>query len=55
MWCGFLFKMAHYFFAVVTNAPITYYRTVCIMLFGLMWSIVMEFNLGLREHLLEFP
>lgn len=35
VWCGFLFKMAQYFFAVVTNAPITYYGTVCIMLFGL--------------------
>ena len=25
-WCIFLLKMAHYFFAVVTNAPITYYE-----------------------------
>mgnify|MGYP006879849876 FL=1 len=33
-WCIFLLKMAHYFFAVVTNASITYYGTVCIVLFG---------------------
>lgn len=55
VWSGFLFKMAHYFFVVVTNAPITYYGTVCIMLFALMWCIVMDLNLGLREHLWEFP
>ena len=47
--------MAHYFFAVVTNAPITYYGTVCIVLFGLMWSIVMELKQELKEYLLGFP
>ena len=47
--------MAHYFFAVVTNAPITYYGTVCIVLFGLMWSIVMELKQELKEFILEFP
>ena len=54
-WCIFLLKMAHYFFAVVTNAPITYYGTVCIVLFGLMWSIVMELKQELKEYLLGFP
>ena len=55
VWSGFLLKIAHYFFAVVTNAPITYYAIICIMLFGLMWCIVIELNLELREHLWEFP
>lgn len=54
-WCIFLLKMAHYFFAVVTNAPITYYGTVCIVLSGLMWSIVMELKQELKEYLLGFP
>lgn len=54
-WCIFPLKMAHYFFAVVTNAPITYYGTVCIVLSGLMWSIVMELKQELKEYLLGFP
>lgn len=54
-WCIFLLKMAHYFFAVVTNASITYYGKVCIVLFGLMWSIVMELKQELKEYILEFP
>ena len=54
-WCIFLLKMAHYFFAVVTNASITYYGTVCIVLLGLMWSIVMELKQELKEDLLGFP
>ena len=30
-------------------------RTVCIVLFGLMWSIVMELKQELKEYILEFP
>ena len=40
---------------MVTNAPITYYGTVCIVLSGLMWSIVMELKQELKEYLLGFP
>lgn len=55
VWFGFLAKMANYFFTVVTAAPITYYSTIGVMLLGLIWSVIIEWNPELKEHILDFP
>lgn len=50
-----LCKAAHYFFMSKTDAPITYYSILFIILTGTVWSLIIEFFQDLREHILIFP
>lgn len=50
-----LYKLFHHSFMVKTYAPITYYIENIMLVFGIIWTIVIEFNQNLREHLLLYP
>ena len=43
------------YFTVLTSAPITYYMLNCIIVLSLVWIIIIEFNKGLKEHILQYP
>ena len=48
-------KLFYYYFMIRTSAPITYYVENIMLVFGIIWTIVIEFNQNLREHLLLYP
>ena len=48
-------KLLYHYFVVRAYAPITYYTTNIMMVLGIIWTIVIEFNQALRDHLLLFP
>ena len=48
-------KLFHHYFMIRTYAPITYYVENIMLVFGIIWTIVIEFNQNLREHLLLYP
>lgn len=48
-------KLFWYYFMTRTYAPITYYVENVMLVFGIIWTIVIEFNQNLREHLLLYP
>lgn len=50
-----LHKLLHYYYVTSSNAPITYYITNILMVFGIIWTIVIEFNEDLRDHILLYP
>lgn len=50
-----LIKLFRYLFLVKTHAPITYDCCMGLMLLGLVWSFLMEWNEALRDHLLKYP
>lgn len=43
------------YFMVDTYAPITYYVENALLVFGIIWTIVIEFNQPLRDHILLYP
>lgn len=47
-------RLFHLFFMIRTYAPITYYVMNAIIVSGIIWTIVIEFNQNLREHLLLY-
>lgn len=55
VWFILLCKSAHRFFITITHAPLTYYCIIFIMFTGMLWSIIIELNQDLREHILMFP
>lgn len=50
-----LHKLFHWYFMVKTNTPITYYIENAMLVSGIIWTIVIEFNQALRDHLLLYP
>lgn len=50
-----LYKLFHRSFMVRTYAPITYYTENIMLVTGIIWTAVIEFNQNLREHLLLYP
>ena len=50
-----LHKLFYHYFMIRTYAPITYYVENIMLVFGIIWTIVIEFNQNLREHLLLYP
>ena len=48
-------KLLHHYFVVRAYAPITYYATHILLVLGIIWTIVIEFNENLRDHLLLYP
>lgn len=53
---GFLlYKLFHHFFRVVTDAPVTYYCVMAVIVINFVWIILIEFSEDLKEHLLTFP
>lgn len=50
-----LHKLFHHYFMIKTYAPITYYVENIMLVSGIIWTIVIEFNQNLREHLLLYP
>lgn len=50
-----LHKLFHYYFIVRAYAPITYYVENTMLVIGIIWTIVIEFNQALRDHLLLYP
>lgn len=45
----------HWAFMVKTHAPITYCAENIMLVFGIIWTIAIEFNQNLRDHLLSLP
>ena len=45
----------HRAFMVKTNAPITYGAGNILLLLGIIWTIVIEYNQTLRDHILSVP
>ena len=45
----------HWKFMVKTYAPITYRAGNILLILGIIWTIVIEFNQTLRDHILSFP
>lgn len=45
----------HRTFMVKTSAPITYRMGNILLLLGIIWTVVIEFNQTLRDHILSFP
>ena len=50
-----LYKLFYRSYMVRTYAPITYYTEIIMIISGIIWTIVIEFNQTLREHILLFP
>ena len=50
-----LHKLFHWYFMGETYAPITYYTENIMLVSGIIWTIVIEFNQALRDHLLLYP
>lgn len=50
-----LHKLFHWYFMAETYAPITYYTENIMLVSGIIWTIVIEFNQALRDHLLLYP
>ena len=50
-----LHKILYYVFVMTEYAPRTYYTTHILLVLGIIWTIVIEFNQTLREHILLFP
>lgn len=48
-------KLFHHYFMIRTFAPITYYAENIMLVSGIIWTIIMEFNQNLRDHLLLYP
>ncbi|MCM1112647.1 MAG: hypothetical protein NC399_05275 [Muribaculum sp.] len=48
-------KLFHHYFMIKTFAPITYYAENIMLVSGIIWTIVIEFNQNLRNHLLLYP
>lgn len=55
VWFYLLLKFEHYFILIKTDSFVTYYCVMILLLTGLIWSIVIEFNQDLRKHILMFP
>lgn len=55
VWFWLLLKFEHYFILIRTDSFITYYCVMVLLLIGLIWSVVVEFNQDLRKHILMFP
>ena len=43
------------YYMVRVQAPITYYTTHVLLILGIIWTIVIEFNENLRDHILLYP
>ena len=50
-----LHKLFYHYQMVEAYAPKTYYTTHIMLALGIIWTIVIEFNQTLREHILLFP
>lgn len=50
-----LHLILHQYYMVRVSAPITYYTTHVLLVLGIIWTIVIEFNENLRDHILLFP
>lgn len=50
-----LYKLFHRYFMVDTYAPITYYTENIMLVSGIIWTIIIEFNENLRDHILLYP
>lgn len=48
-------KLFHHYFMIRTFSPITYYAENIMFVSGIIWTIIMEFNQNLRDHLLLYP
>ncbi|MCH5256538.1 MAG: hypothetical protein J1D87_04555 [Lachnospiraceae bacterium] len=48
-------RLFHLFFITWTDAPITYWILNIMIVLGLVWGIVIEFNQSLKEHILQYP
>ena len=50
-----LHKLFNYLYVTTSTAPITNRIMHILMVFGIIWTIVIEFNENLRDHILLFP
>lgn len=50
-----LHKLFYRSFMIRAYAPITYYTENIMLVSGIIWTIVIEFNQALRDHLLLYP
>lgn len=50
-----LHRLFNYLYVTTSTAPITYTTMHILMLVGIIWTIVIEFNEDLRDHILLFP
>lgn len=48
-------KQFYSYFMVQTDAPITYYTEKTILVTGIIWTVIIEFDQNLRNHLLLYP
>lgn len=48
-------KLFYQYFIISAYAPITYYTENIMLVSGIIWTIVIEFNQALRDHLLLYP
>ena len=50
-----LHRLFNYLYVASSTAPITNIIMHILMVFGIIWTIVIEFNENLRDHILLFP
>ncbi len=50
-----LHKLFNYLYITTSTAPITNIIMHILMVFGIIWTVVIEFNGNLRDHILLFP
>lgn len=55
IWVFLLFKVVQYYFLSKTSAPNTFLFTMLFILTGFLFSILMELNQNLREHIITYP
>lgn len=49
-----LYKLFHWYLIVETYAPVTYYMELIMIISGIIWTVVIEYNQALRDHLLLY-
>ncbi len=50
-----LHKLFYWYYMSKTYAPITYYTQNLMLVSGIIWTAIIEFNQTLRKHILLFP